>query len=104
MPRSHWFKAELRLGGNSKLTRIAGCPAGQACVQLSSLAPDFASAIRQLSNAVLHFESVSSLHTTTPRPASGPERPLDSSKASRCCGTRKPEHAQPISWLSSEVL
>ncbi|CAL5220409.1 g2420 [Coccomyxa viridis] len=33
--------------------------AGQACVQLSCLAPDFTTAIRQLANAVLHFESAS---------------------------------------------
>ena len=36
------------------------CCAGQACVQLACLAPDFASAQRQLANAVLHLESVSS--------------------------------------------
>lgn len=36
------------------------CCAGQACVQLACLAPDLASAQRQLANAVLHFESVSS--------------------------------------------
>ena len=33
--------------------------AGQACVHLSCLAPDFATAERQLANAILHFESVS---------------------------------------------
>ncbi len=72
-------------------------------MQLSSLAPDFASAVRQLSNAVLHFESVSSLQITTPCSASGSERPHNNSKAWRCCGKGKPEHAQSISWLPPAV-
>ena len=82
---------------------LAACPAGQACVLLSSLAPDFASAMQQLSNAVLHFESVSSLQPITPRPASSPERPLDHSKIWRCRGTSKSERSLPVSWLPSVV-
>ena len=75
------------------MQRFAGCPAGQACVQLSSLAPDFASAVRQLSNAVLHFESVSALHVTMP----GDETALNTSKAWHCSNLHKPNNAVPIS-------